>query len=224
MKRVNNIISDSDEDLQSKLGSTQVRPRRSTLSHLNSKKATKARLTKKRATGSMISQDSMEEPSHGKDWKSRARQFQRRQLSCNSTTTTRDLSVTRASATPAASDSDGDHIPVARAITSEARCAIKTAQETLGSGCQTNSDMHKAVSFYCVPLQKKAEKPSYEAGRQFSNIKLCGPMLLSKMPIIRGQRNYMNRTLDQILRLGKAKSVVVKENLIMSVHGRKLKS
>ncbi|KAG5057778.1 hypothetical protein JHK82_012758 [Glycine max] len=30
---------------------------------------------------------------------------------------------------------------------------LETARETLASGCQTNSDMHKAVNFYCVPLQ-----------------------------------------------------------------------
>lgn len=30
---------------------------------------------------------------------------------------------------------------------------LETARETLALGCQTNSDMHKAVNFYCVPLQ-----------------------------------------------------------------------
>lgn len=30
---------------------------------------------------------------------------------------------------------------------------LETARETLAPGCQTNSDMHKAVNFYCVPLQ-----------------------------------------------------------------------
>ncbi|XP_020234518.1 alpha N-terminal protein methyltransferase 1 [Cajanus cajan] len=30
---------------------------------------------------------------------------------------------------------------------------LETARETLGLGCPTNSDMHKAVNFYCVPLQ-----------------------------------------------------------------------
>ncbi|TKY59574.1 Alpha N-terminal protein methyltransferase 1 [Spatholobus suberectus] len=30
---------------------------------------------------------------------------------------------------------------------------LETARETLAPGCQTTSDMHKAVNFYCVPLQ-----------------------------------------------------------------------
>jgi len=30
---------------------------------------------------------------------------------------------------------------------------LEAARETLTSGDYTNSDMHKAVNFYCVPLQ-----------------------------------------------------------------------
>ncbi|KAL2322433.1 hypothetical protein Fmac_026812 [Flemingia macrophylla] len=45
---------------------------------------------------------------------------------------------------------------------------LKTAQETLGSGCQTNSYMHKAINFYCVPLQKRSTG-SLSSTPRFSN-------------------------------------------------------